>query len=119
MGLLDTVSNALKGALGQDQEGMPALITAALAQTNLGGLQGLVAKLQQGGLQDQVQSWLGSGSNLPVTPGQIQAALGNEHVRQLAERFGLPVDGALQLLAQHLPTAVDKASPGGTLQPTI
>jgi uncharacterized protein YidB (DUF937 family) len=89
-----------------------------LAKTNLGDLQGLVTKLQQGGLNDQVQSWLGNGANLPVTADQLRAALGNEQVQQIARELGLPIDGALKLLAEHLPTVVDQASPNGTLQPS-
>ena len=93
----------------------PALISAALSKTNMGDLQGLVEKLQQGGLGPQVQSWLGDGANMPVTAEQLRAALGDEHVQQLAEHFGVPVDKVLQLLSEHLPQAVDQASPDGTL----
>ncbi len=66
----------------------PALISAALAKTNMGDLKGMVDKLQQGGLGAQVQSWLGNGSNMPVTADQLRAALGDEHVDKLAEQFG-------------------------------
>ncbi len=58
----------------------------------------------------------GERPNLPVTADQLRAALGNEQVRQLAQHFGLPVDRALEMLFQHLPTVVDQASPKGTLQ---
>jgi uncharacterized protein YidB (DUF937 family) len=117
MGILDTIGGALKGALGQTEAtAMPALLSAALAKSNLGDLQGLVARLQQGGLGDQVKSWLGNGANLPVGPEQLQAALGSEQLKQLAGHFGLPVDSLTKLLADHLPTIVDQASPGGTLQ---
>ncbi len=119
MGLFDSLSGALKGSLGQvEAAAMPALISAALAKTNLGNLQGLVTQLQQGGLSTQVQSWLGSGQNLPITPDQLRAALGNEQVKQLAQHFGIDPDAALKLLAEHLPAAVDQASPSGTLQPS-
>jgi uncharacterized protein YidB (DUF937 family) len=115
MGLFDT----FKGALGQiEAAAVPALINAALAKTDLGDLNGLVAKLQQGGLGPQVQSWLGKGQNLGITADEIRAALGNEQVRELAQHFGLPVDEALKLLSQHLPTVVDQASPNGTVEPT-
>jgi uncharacterized protein YidB (DUF937 family) len=107
----------LGGILGQvTAAAAPALISAALAKTNMGDLQGLVAKLQQGGLATQVQSWLGSGGNMPVSAEQLKAALGDEHVQQLAAQFGVPVDKVLQLLSEHLPQAVDQASPNGTLQ---
>ena len=40
---------------------------------------------------------------------------GNDQVKQIAEHFGVPVDAALKLLAEHVPAAVDQASPNGTL----
>jgi uncharacterized protein YidB (DUF937 family) len=94
----------------------PALISVVLAKTNMGNLQGLVDKLQQGGLGEQVKTWLGSGANMQITPQQIQAALGSDQVKQIAEHFGVPVDDALKLLAEHLLAAVDQASPNGTIQ---
>jgi uncharacterized protein YidB (DUF937 family) len=113
MGLLDN----LGGMLGQvTAAAAPALISAALAKTNLGSLQGVVNQLQQGGLGDQVKSWLGNGANMQITPDQLKAALGDDHVKQLAEQFGVPVDQVLQLLSQHLPGTVDQASPNGALQ---
>jgi uncharacterized protein YidB (DUF937 family) len=119
MGLFDNLGGALKGVLGQaEAAAVPALISAALAKTNLGNLQGLVNQLQQGGLGPQVQSWLGSGANMSITADQLRAALGSDQVRQLAAHFGVPVDQALSLLAQQLPAAVDQASPNGTIQRT-
>jgi uncharacterized protein YidB (DUF937 family) len=118
MGLFDNLGGALKGVLGQvEAAAVPALINAALAKTNFGNLQGLVNQLQQGGLGPQVQSWLAGGPNMSVTPDQLRAALGSDQVRQLAGHFGVPVDQVLNLLAQHLPEAVDQASPDGMLQP--
>jgi uncharacterized protein YidB (DUF937 family) len=116
MGLFDNVGGALKGALGQLEAGaIPSIISDVLAKTDLESLNGIVAQLQQGGLNAQVSSWLGNGTNLPVTAEQLRAALGNEQVRELATHFGLPVDGVLKLLAEHLPATVDQASPNGAL----
>jgi uncharacterized protein YidB (DUF937 family) len=117
MGLLDDVTSTLRGALGEaGAAAAPTLIAAVLGKTNLGDLSGLVNQLQQGGLGDQVRSWLGNGANLPVTPDQIRSALGDQHVRQLAEQFGVPVDEALKFLADHVPTTVDQASPDGQIK---
>ncbi len=117
MGLFDDLGGMLKNVLSDSGEGtVPDLISAGLAKTNLGDMQGLVAQLQQSGLGAQVQSWLGNGANMPISPEQLQAVLGNEQVQQLAEHFGIPVDDALKLFSQHLPAAVDQASPDGTLQ---
>ena len=119
MGLLDNLGlgNALKGALGQvEAAALPALINTVLANTQYHDLNGLVAALQKGGLNNQVQSWLGPGANLPITEDQLKAVLGNSQVQDFARQLGLPVDATLKILAQYLPELVDKASPNGTLQ---
>jgi uncharacterized protein YidB (DUF937 family) len=115
MGVLDKVGGALKGALDKVEALSPGLISSTLANTKFGNLSGLVAQLQQGGLDAQVKSWLSSGANLPVSAEQIRSALGNQKVKDLAAQFGLPVDATLDLLAQQLPTVVDRASPDGKL----
>jgi len=117
MGLWDQFGGSLKDALSSAVAAQaPALISALLAKTNLGDLQGIVDQLQQAGLGDQVKSWLSNGPNAKITPEQLRAALGSDQVTQIAQHFGVPVDEALKLLAQHLPTAVDQASPSGKLQ---
>ncbi len=120
MGLLDNLGprGAASGVLGQvEAAAMPALISAVLAKTNLGDLNGIVSQLQQGGLGTQVSSWLGNGANQPVTPDQLRSALSSDQVKQIAQHLGLPIDKALNLLSEHLPGMVDKASPNGVLQP--
>ncbi|HZP77563.1 MAG TPA: YidB family protein [Pseudolabrys sp.] len=117
MSLLNQLGSALESAAGQAAaQALPGMLSAVLTQTKLGSLQGLIAQLQAGGLQQQVQSWLGNGSNLPVTAEQLRAALGDSHVQQLAQQFGVPVNQVLDLLAKELPGTVDAASPNGTLQ---
>ena len=117
MGLFDQLGSSLKTTLlGAAGSAAPELLDKALAQTNFGSLQRLVEELRQNGLERQVQSWLGNGSNLPVTPDQLRTALDNDQLRELAQKFGLPLDKVLDLLSQHLPQAVDEASPNGQLQ---
>ncbi len=119
MGLFDELNlgGALKGALGQvEASAAPALISALLAKTQFGDLNGLVNQLQQSGLGPQVQSWLGNGANMPITADQLKTVLGNEQVQEFARHLGLPVDAALKLLSEHLPNVVDQASKNGQLQ---
>jgi uncharacterized protein YidB (DUF937 family) len=92
------------------------LLSKALQQTDFGSLQGLADHLRQAGLDQQVQSWLGSGENVPVSTEQLRAALGDEHVRQLAQQFGLPIDKMLELMSKHLPQVIDQASPNGKIE---
>jgi uncharacterized protein YidB (DUF937 family) len=115
MGLLDSLRGGMLGQL--EAAALPALMSTALAQTNFGNLQGLVTQLQQSGLGPQVQSWLGGGANMPVTADQLRAALGSDQVKQLAAHFGVDPNMVLNLLSEHLPNIVDKASPDGTLTP--
>ena len=117
MGLFDQiVGGALRGALGNaESQLLPGLLGQLLGQTNLGSMGGLLQQLQQGGLGDQVNSWLSNGRNLPISPDQLRAALGNEHVQQMAQQAGLPVDKLLAMLSQQLPQTVDQMSPNGAL----
>jgi uncharacterized protein YidB (DUF937 family) len=111
MSILDT----LRGLLGQgDTTSVPTLISEALARTNLGNLQGLVSQLEQGGLGQHVQSWMGSGPNMPVSPDQLRAVLNDDHVKQMAQHFGVDPDTVLNLLAEHLPSAVQSTRQAAT-----
>lgn len=116
MSLLGKLGEAIKSAADKIETVAPGLVSSTLAKMNFTDLQGLVEQLQKGGLNEQVRSWLGNGANLPVTAEQIRAALGNQQVQQMAQKFGLPVDAMLNVLSEHLPTTVDEASPNGTLR---
>jgi len=117
MGLFDSLSGAVTGALGQaETAAMPALISAVLAKTDLGDMQGLLDKLQQSGLGAQVSSWLSDGKNLPISADQLRSALGNTQIEQLAASFGLPVDKVLATLAEHLPAVASQMGSNGTVQ---
>ena len=113
-----SIFDSLKALFSQgDAATLPSLLSEGLANTNLGDMQGLVNKLQAGGLGAQVQSWLGDGQNLPITPDLLKGVLADEHVQQLAQHFGIDRDAVLNLLAEHLPTAVDQARQQGIVSP--
>ena len=118
MGILDSLENspAFKNALGQlGGAVLPVVLSEVLGTGSQGGLNAIVAKLQQAGLGDQVKSWLGNGHNLPITAEQLQHMLGSDAVKQLAAKYNIPVDQITQILAQQLPKAIDQASPDGRL----
>ena len=84
----------------------------------LGGLGGLVNKLQQGGLGDVVNSWVGSGQNQPVSPNQLGQALGPNIIKTLSQMTGVSEDDLSKQLSQILPGVVNSLTPNGRL-PTM
>jgi uncharacterized protein YidB (DUF937 family) len=84
----------------------------------LGGLGGLLDKLQKGGLANAANSWVGSGQNQPVSPGQLGSALGPDIIKMLAGRTGLPEEELTRQLSQVLPGVVNNLTPSGRL-PTL
>ena len=81
----------------------------------LAGLGGLLNKLQQGGLGNAADSWVGSGQNQPVPPNQLGSALGPDVIKSLAQRSGLSEEELTQQLSRVLPGLVDKMTPDGRL----
>jgi uncharacterized protein YidB (DUF937 family) len=81
-------------------------------------LGGLLEKLQQGGLGNVTNSWIGSGQNQPVSPNQVGSALGPNIIKTLAQQSGLSEDELTKQLSQVLPGVVDKLTPNGRL-PTL
>ncbi len=132
MNILDALSEALTQAMRQGSPSgqtapqaspssgapaqFPGSLSDILASTGFGSLAGIVERLSNGGLQEQVRSWLGNGANLPVSADQIRSALGDEQVQRIAQQLGIPIDRILQILSQYLPAAVDQASPNGKIE---
>ena len=84
----------------------------------LGGLGGLLNKLEQGGLGDQTKSWVGTGQNQPVSPGQLGSALGPNIIKTLSQMTGVSEDQLTKQLSQGIPVIVNWVTPNGRL-PTV
>jgi len=79
------------------------------------GLGDLMKQLQQGGLGDAANSWVGSGPNKQVSPDDLSKALGADQLDQVASQSGMSRDELLQGLSQYLPQVVDHLTPDGRL----
>src|SRR6476620_245403 len=79
----------------------------------LGGLGGLLEKFQQSGHGDVAKSWVGSGPNPPISPGQLSSALGPSLIKTLAEKTGMSEQDVTAQLSNILPAFVDKLTPQG------
>lgn len=113
MGLFDQVTGMLGGQAGKAEQ-LQKVFSWVEEQ---GGVKSLIEKFHQGGLSAVVESWIGSGNNLPVTAEQIQSVLGLPAIQQLAEKLGVNSDNASTLIAEYLPKLVDGLSPDGEIQP--
>ncbi len=113
MGLVDTLAGILGGGTASGSKISSSLLDM-LGGGQGGGLAGLVQAFQQNGLGKLVDSWVGTGQNLPVTPAQIQQVLGPK-VRDLAQQHGLSEGAVSQAVSQLLPGLVDQLTPGGRL----
>ncbi|MET3654802.1 YidB family protein [Dyella japonica] len=82
-----------------------------------GGLQGLVAMLQQQGLGKAVQSWVSIGANKAVSSRQLGQALQKgglgSVIQEAAGKVGVDPNQLLGQLSQVLPHVVDHLTPKG------
>jgi uncharacterized protein YidB (DUF937 family) len=124
MGLLDALigaaGNAARGqgspassgaAGGMDPQMLIGVVMSLINQA--GGLQGLLAKLQAGGLGEATQSWVGTGANRPVSPDQLGGALGPDLMEMIARQMGGNSQQASSTMADLLPELIDRLTPQG------
>lgn len=118
MGLLDQLGQSAAGLMGSkgDQNPLMQAVVGLLGQnSHVGGLSGLIQAFQKNGLGDIVNSWVGTGKNLPISPVQIQQGLGGDLLKQLASKAGLSPEAAGGQLASLLPGLIDKLTPDGKM----
>lgn len=98
-----------------------ALLSALGKQGGNGNnpLGGLLDTLARSGLAEQKDSWVGTGANQSVTGAQIEQALPDETLQQVAQEAGVSSDKAADELAQVLPQAVDKLTPNGQVPASL
>ncbi len=114
--ILGAVMNNVGSGAGQAGGGNPMMAVLGSLLSNdggQGGLGGLVEKFGQAGLGNVVQSWIGSGQNLPISADQITSVLGSDGLAGIAKQLGLGDGEAAGQLSQMLPGLIDQLTPGG------
>lgn len=115
MSLLDSLGSLLGGTQGEGGNSLVSIAGQLIQQA--GGVQGLAEKLQQHGLGDAVQSWIGTGANQAISGDQLNNVLQkaglDSVVNNAAGKLGVDPGQLLGQLAQVLPHAVDHATPNG------
>ena len=117
MGLLDSAMDMLRNHQPGMMEPRTRLLQAALAlladNGQTGGLRGMAERFQEAGLGNVIQSWIGTGENVPITKEQLHEVLGEGQIRQVAEETGMDEDQVSQELSDTLPKLVDTLTPAG------
>ena len=115
MGLLDKVLN-MGGASPAPASSQSSLVSVVLSTLQSGGgIQGLVEKFTANGLGNVVQSWIGTGQNLPISPEQVRNVLGSEKINEIAGKAGVSPEQASTGLSQVLPDIVNRLTPDGEI----
>jgi uncharacterized protein YidB (DUF937 family) len=119
MGLFEALARELLPKLlagsGRGQSQLVDIITSLLTNPQTGGLRGLTESFKNQGMEDIINSWIGTGKNMPISPGEIMRALGSNQLRGFSEKAGLPQEEISGGLASILPEIIDKLTPQGRI----
>ena len=118
MGVLDQLGSAVGGVLGQGKGGgvAAALLPQLIAMLSKpGALANLTNAFQSAGLGNILQSWVGTGQNLPISADQVNKVLGAGTIGDLAKKAGIGEAETSSALAGLLPQVIDKISPSGNV----
>jgi uncharacterized protein YidB (DUF937 family) len=111
MGLFNNLAGSMLGKLGGERGTMVQIAMDLLNKH--GGVSGVLAMFKEKGLTPEVNSWVGNGPNLPISPEQVAGVLGQGELAQMAAKFGITPNDLSSKIAAHLPTVVDKLTPDG------
>jgi uncharacterized protein YidB (DUF937 family) len=110
--------NVVSGVLGMLGGGSAgAAGTSGTSAAGAGGIANagaLLDQLKSGGLASEVESWIGTGANKPVSPDALGQALGPQAVQQLSSSTGLSVSQLLPQLAALIPLVINHLTPNGS-----
>lgn len=120
MGLLDALLSGMTNpAAGSTQQGTSPLLQIALqllagqGQGQSGGLSALINEFQRAGFGQQMDSWVSTGQNLPISPEQLMQVFGQGRMQQMAADSGMDVGQLSGGLSDLLPQLVDRLTPTG------
>jgi uncharacterized protein YidB (DUF937 family) len=82
-----------------------------------GGVGAMLDKFRQQGLGQQVNSWVSTGSNQPVSADAVTNAVGSDEIANMAQQLGVPEDQVAGGLAHILPHVVNHLTPDGNVSP--
>jgi uncharacterized protein YidB (DUF937 family) len=79
------------------------------------GVGNTVEDIERSGHGEIARSWVARGQNRPISPEKLEAALGEDGIRDLMQQTGMERDDLLATLSEHLPRVIDHLTPEGRL----
>ncbi|MEO5691762.1 MAG: YidB family protein [Usitatibacter sp.] len=114
MSLFDTFASVL-GSTGVSASRFANLALGLIHSERHGGIEGLLDRFRDLGLDDAVRSWVGPGKNISVSRDNVIRAIGMPHISELAQAAGIPPELAATELSSLLPQLIDRMTPAGKL----
>jgi len=79
------------------------------------GVGNTVQDFERSGHGEIARSWVGRGQNRSISPENLEAAVGEDGIRDLMQQTGMERDELLATLSEHLPRVIDHLTPEGRL----
>lgn len=112
--ILGSIASSVLSGNNSNQSIAMQLIQSLLQSE--GGIEGLIQRFNQSGLDDLLKSWISPNEeNAPISNQQIVEVVGEDNLRSAAETAGVDEKDAGDILAEYLPKLVDMLTPDGQL----
>ncbi|RPI56035.1 MAG: DUF937 domain-containing protein [Acidobacteria bacterium] len=90
-------------------------LLAMMVNERTGGVDGFVDMCRRAGLGDVITSWFGGKEGRPLTPSQVESALGTSALDKLGASSGLTRAAVSSATAYLLPRLIGRLTPNGVL----
>lgn len=117
MSLFDSIINEAAGRfnLGNKSGTLFSALLALMMDKNRGGFAGFLNLFNTAGLENLASSWVNTGANTPLSNEQLESAIGEDTIGQIATQSGVDRPTATSALAYMIPQTVDYLTPDGVV----
>jgi len=116
MALFDSVIDEVKERFGLSTEkagGLLAALLGLITDPKSGGFGGFIDRFNNAGLGEMVRSWITTGDNTPISNEQLESAVGEGTIANVADQAGVDRETATAAMAGMIPHVVNNLTPDG------
>lgn len=117
MSLFDSIISEAdeRFGLGNKAGSLLSALLALMTDKNRGGFAGFLDLFNNAGLSDIASSWVNSGANTSLSNEQLESALGEDTIGEIAAQADVDKPTATSTLAYMVPKVVDTLTPNGVV----